>query len=75
MLEITLARLFFSPPSRTKEGKRIEKTFLFFEHKGTRIFQTRKPRIKKKHHIRCFLNYHAFSTNKTLVFLHKLSFL
>ena len=53
------------------EGKCIEKRFLFFEHKGTRIFGTRKPLIKKKHHILCFLNYHAFLTNKTHVFLDK----
>ena len=39
------------------EGKCIEKRFLFFEHKGTRIFETTKPLIKKKLHILCFLNY------------------
>ena len=54
-----------------RKAKCIEKTFLFFEHKGTRIFGTRKPLIKKKHHILCFLNYHAFLTNKTHVFLDK----
>ena len=40
--------------------KCIEKTFLFFEHKGTRIFETTKPLIKKKLHILCFLNYQPF---------------
>ena len=38
-------------------GECIEKRFLFFEHKGTRIFQTCKPPFEKKHHTRCFLNY------------------
>ena len=38
-------------------GECIEKRFLFFEHKGTRIFETRKPLFKKKPHIPCFLNY------------------
>ena len=42
------------------EGKCIEKRFLFFEHKGTRIFETTKPLIKKKLHILCFLNYQPF---------------
>ena len=47
--------------------------FLFFDHKGTRIFETCKPLFKKKTHILCFLNYHAFLTNKTHVFLDKAS--
>ena len=41
-------------------GECIEKRFLFFEHKGTRIFETTKPLIKKKLHILCFLNYQPF---------------
>ena len=43
-----------------KGQKCIEKTSLFFEHKGTRIFETTKPLIKKKLHILCFLNYQPF---------------
>ena len=74
MLEIPSVPLSFDS-AIAQRGGGVSKTLLYFEHKGTRIFQTRKPRIKKKHHIRCFLNYHAFSTNKTLVFLHKPSFL
>ena len=54
-------------------GECIEKRFLFFEHKGTRIFETRKPLFKKKPHIPCFLNYQPILTNKTLLFLHKLT--
>ena len=55
-----------------KKGQKcIEKTSLFFEHKGTRIFLTRKPLIKKKHHTHYFLNYTLFLANKTLVFLDK----
>ena len=46
---------------RGKKGQKcIEKTSLFFEHKGTRIFETTKPLIKKKLHILCFLNYQPF---------------
>ena len=41
-------------------GECIEKRFLFFEHKGTRIFETRKPLFEKKPHIPCFLNYQPF---------------
>ena len=52
-------------------GECIEKRFLFFEHKGTRIFETRKPLFKKKPHIPCFLNYQPILTNKTLLFLDK----
>ena len=48
------------PSSRPAEKKRVEKTFLFFEHKGTRIFETRKPLFEKKPHIPCFLNYQPF---------------
>ena len=61
----------------TSKGKAmcIEKAFLFFEHKGTRIFETRKPLFKKKPHIPCFLNYQPILTNKTLLFLHKTLFM
>ena len=52
-------------------GECIEKRFLFFEHKGTRIFETRKPLFEKKPHIPCFLNYQPILTNKTLLFLDK----
>ena len=52
-------------------GESIEKRFLFFEHKGTRIFETRKPLFEKKPHIPCFLNYQPILTNKTLLFLDK----
>ena len=54
-----------------RRQKCIEKTSLFFEHKGTRIFLTRKPLIKKKLHNHYFLNYTLFLANKTVVFLDK----
>ena len=65
--------MFLATVASKRKAKRIEKTFLFFEHKGTRIFETRKPLFEKKPHIPCFLNYHAFLTNKTHLFLHKLT--
>ena len=52
-------------------GECIEKRFLFFEHKGTRIFETRKPLIRKKHHYCYFLNNTLLLANKTLVFPHQ----
>ena len=57
-----------------KRQKCIEKTFLFFEHKGTRIFLTCKPPFDKKHHIHYFLNYTLLLANKTTVILDKPSF-
>ena len=45
-----------------------KKTFLFFEHKGTRIFETNKSLFYKKHDIHPFLNYPIFFMNEMPVF-------
>ena len=60
-----LAHAFF-PRRYTQNAKK--KTYFFFEHKGTRIFETNKSLFYKKHDIHPFLNYPIFFMNEMPVF-------
>ena len=60
-----LALAFFSR-KYTQNAKK--KTYFFFEHKGTRIFETNKSLFYKKHDIHPFLNYPIFFMNEMPVF-------
>ena len=58
--------LAFFPRRYTQNAKK--KTYFFFEHKGTRIFETNKSLFYKKHDIHPFLNYPIFFMNEMPVF-------